>query len=95
MSPYDVLGVAPYATDDEVRRAFRRFAQRNHPDRGGDPVRFQQGVDAYHRILGGDIDGGRAPGNVVFHRRPKAWEQPLRAWEQLVKWRRPRDRRVL
>ncbi len=95
MNPYAVLGVAPSATDDEVRRAFRRFAQQHHPDRGGDPARFQEGVDAYRAILGGDVGGGRAPDNVVFHRKPRSWEQPLRAWEQMVKWRRPRRQRVL
>ncbi len=29
---YDRLGVAPQATHDELRRAYRRLAQRHHPD---------------------------------------------------------------
>jgi curved DNA-binding protein CbpA len=29
---YQVLGVAPHATHDEIRRAYRRLAQQHHPD---------------------------------------------------------------
>lgn len=29
---YQRLGVAPHATHDEIRRAYRRLAQRHHPD---------------------------------------------------------------
>ena len=29
---YEILGVERAATDDEIRRAFRRAAQRHHPD---------------------------------------------------------------
>lgn len=39
---YRVLGIAPEATDDEVRRAYKRMALENHPDRVaslGDDVR--------------------------------------------------------
>ena len=30
---YKVLGVAPTATDDEVKAAYRQLALKNHPDR--------------------------------------------------------------
>ena len=30
---YKVLGVSPNATDDEVRRAYRKLALQHHPDR--------------------------------------------------------------
>jgi hypothetical protein len=66
---HDVLGVRPGATPDEVTRAFRRFALGNHPDRGGDPARFQAGVDAYRRLTVGHPDRPRA--DVVFHRRAR------------------------
>lgn len=39
---YDLLGVAPTASDDEIRKAFKRAAIRTHPDRNpGDPTAEQ------------------------------------------------------
>ena len=68
MQPHDVLGVSLDAHPAEVTEAFRRFALRHHPDRGGDPEAFQAGLDAYRRLSG----ARRAPANVTFHRRPRA-----------------------
>jgi DnaJ-class molecular chaperone len=31
-NPYDILGVAPTASADEIRSAYRRLAKKNHPD---------------------------------------------------------------
>ena len=68
MQPHEVLGVRPDASPADVTDAFRRFALAHHPDRGGDPARFQAGVEAYRRLLG----TRRAPANVTFHRRRRA-----------------------
>lgn len=68
MSPDDVLGVARGASESDVKSAFRRFAQAHHPDRGGDPATFQQGMEAYRAIT-----RPRVPrADVVTHRRPIA-----------------------
>ena len=55
VNPYAVLGLEPTASDDEVKKAFRRLASENHPDRNpGDAAkeaRFKD-VNAAYQILG-------------------------------------------
>ncbi len=72
--PYTVLGVAKSASEDEVRRAFRRLAKELHPDVRPDDrasaERFQK-VSAAYEIVGdaekrarfdrGEIDATGAP----------------------------------
>lgn len=56
---YTILGIDPSATDDEVKKAYREMAKKNHPDKVsylGEDVRkdaekkFQEINDAYDRI---------------------------------------------
>jgi hypothetical protein len=70
LQPHEVLDVRPGAPRREVTEAFRRFALRHHPDRGGDPVRFQEGVEAYRRLTGSrpPASAADAAADVVFHR---------------------------
>lgn len=32
MNPYDILGVSPSATDDEIKKAYRALSRKYHPD---------------------------------------------------------------
>jgi hypothetical protein len=50
-TPWTVLGLAPGATEEEIRRAHRRRALETHPDRGGDPEVFRAVQRAYERLL--------------------------------------------
>lgn len=46
-SYYDVLGVKKSASSDEIKKAFRKLAQKHHPDAGGDEETFKQINEAY------------------------------------------------
>lgn len=39
-SPYEVLGVTPTVSQEELRRAYRRLLRQTHPDTGGSAARF-------------------------------------------------------
>ncbi|MCI1665749.1 MAG: DnaJ domain-containing protein [Atopobiaceae bacterium] len=47
---YDVLGVKRDATPDEVKKAFRKLAQKYHPDAGGDEQKFKEISEAYETL---------------------------------------------
>merc|ERR1712110_618481 len=47
---YELLGVDKKATYDEIRKAFRKLALKNHPDRGGDKEKFQE-LNAAYEVL--------------------------------------------
>ena len=45
---YDILGVAKSATEDDIKKAFRKLAQKYHPDKkGGDEAKFKEVSEAY------------------------------------------------
>ena len=48
--PWDVLGVAKTATDDEIKRAYKKQAMQHHPDRGGNEEKFKECTLAFNSI---------------------------------------------
>ena len=69
--PYQVLGVSPQATDEEVKAAYRELARKYHPDNyGGNPLsdlaqeKMQEINEAYDTVVrmrqsgGGQYGGG-------------------------------------
>lgn len=49
--PYQVLGLAPDASDDDVEKAFRRKVLACHPDRtGGNDEEVRKVIEAIHQI---------------------------------------------
>jgi curved DNA-binding protein len=75
MDYYSTLGVDRNATDDDIKKAYRKLAMKHHPDRGGDEATFKKISEAYDILsdpqkkqivdLGGDPknQGGGGYGN--------------------------------
>lgn len=49
-TPYEVLGVSSSASDEELRRAYRRLLRHSHPDVGGSASQFHAVQAAWERI---------------------------------------------
>jgi DnaJ family protein A protein 2 len=47
---YDILGVSKTASTDEIKKAFRKKALKEHPDKGGDPEKFKEISIAYEAL---------------------------------------------
>lgn len=73
---YETLGVDKKATQDDIKKAFRKLAQKHHPDKGGDEATFKEITEAYS-VLGderkrreydsyGQTFGGGGPGGFGF-----------------------------
>lgn len=46
-SYYDILGVNRNATQEEIKKAYRKLSLKNHPDKGGDVDKFKEISTAY------------------------------------------------
>jgi len=54
MDPYQILGVSREASEDEVKKAYKKLAMKHHPDKGGDPEEFKKIQSAYDIITKGE-----------------------------------------
>lgn len=74
---YNILGVSKGASEDEIRKAFRKKAQEFHPDKGGDAQKFKEVSEAYQVLsdkdkrgqydrFGTTFEGAGAPGGAGF-----------------------------
>ena len=70
MDPYSVLGVSRNASQEEVKKAYKKLAMKHHPDRGGDETKFKEISEAYERIINpqANNDFEYTPGGFGFRR---------------------------
>lgn len=44
---YEVLGLTKDASQDDIKKAYRKLAMKHHPDKGGNPEEFKKITNAY------------------------------------------------
>ena len=47
---YNMLGVSEDASNDQIKKAFKNIAKKEHPDRGGNEVKFKEANEAYDTL---------------------------------------------
>ena len=47
---YDILGVNEDASHDQIKKAFKNIAKKEHPDRGGNETAFKEANEAYDTL---------------------------------------------
>lgn len=67
MDYYKVLGLTPGASNEEVKKAYRKLASKHHPDKGGDTAKFQEIQGAYEAIINGKADQPQADADWFGH----------------------------
>jgi curved DNA-binding protein CbpA len=95
---YEVLGVPATASEDELRRAYRRRLRQTHPDTGGVAREFQAVQLAWEKVgtptARADYDSGRSTPRTTFEAKaapPRRDSRPTaRSYGHPGGWRRER-----
>ena len=104
-TPYQTLGVQETASDQDIKKAYKKLAFQHHPDKGGDAKKFQEISEAYESIKtlekrqqydqirkfgpGPQFQRGQNFGFDIFEQFEEMFGGPNARWNQ----RRPRKNR--
>ncbi len=80
---YELLGVTPEATQEEIRAAFHELAKRVHPDSGGNKALFRSVNTAYETL--------RDPTRRAAYDRNNFIDEPAASSDAAPGWRRTDD----
>lgn len=75
MDYYSTLGLNRNASDDDIKKAYRKMAMKYHPDRGGDEKKFKEVEEAYRtlsdpqkkQMFDMGVDPNKSQGNQGFY----------------------------
>ena len=91
---YDLLGVKRDASEQEIKRAYRRLARKYHPDtKAGDKETFQVITEAYTLLTGGSVSKRALLASdqlllKITGRRVEPLIDKQKQWEEYEHWRR-------
>ena len=74
MNPYQVLGISPGASDDEIKKAYRALSRKYHPDaninnpsKAQAEEKFKEVQQAYDQIMKEKQSGGSFGGSHEYN----------------------------
>ena len=80
MNPYQVLGISPGASDDEIKKAYRALSRKYHPDanvnnpnKAQAEEKFKEVQQAYDQIMKEKQSGGSFGGSYGYNTSVRRW----------------------